>query len=237
MRSMSKMVLCALLAVFAMSALAVASASAALPEFEGPFPNKIEISTKQYGEVVFESGEGLRLTCTHGATGEGTITASKALTVKFALKECSIPFPNRLCTTKGAAEGEVRTEELKSALVYISKSSKEVGIDFDQYVEGNKFPPPPVPTFAKFKCGGGGIEPVIRDSVIANVTALNHKTRTYTLKFSQERGKQKPTWYENEKGGQAKALLEVNWLGSQFERLGLQAENNLETAKETEIKA
>jgi hypothetical protein len=188
---------------------------------------------------MFEDKAGEQLECKEG-TASGTITGPKALTVKLALKHCGYKGspPLATCTTKGAAEGEIKTEELQAAPVYISKSSKEVGILLNQYT-GSEFEE--APAFAVFACGPKQeTKERIEGSVIAPIAAINTKTSKFNLKLRQALGIQKPTQYENEKG-EKKGLnvLSGTFNGSNHYQIGLETagEAELLTAAEVELKA
>jgi hypothetical protein len=236
MKSKNRNILVALVAILAFGVVTVASASAALPEFTGSFPNKITISVKQqFPAIVFNYAGQYDYEC-ESASGTGTITGPKALTAKFTLKGCR-PEGGALCNTIGAAAGEIKTEELKSALVYISKSTKEVGIDFNQY-EGTGFKN--LPVFALFGCNEGKIHETMRGGFIAPLTQTGTKTSSYTLKVAQSNGNQKPLEYENEAGKKINNHLEATAIGGpELYKVGVESrsEVKLTTALETEVKA
>jgi hypothetical protein len=233
MRFISRGAFVALVAVFAMSAIAATSASAALPEFIGSFPAKYQLKS---GSVTLYE-EGTKLSCL-SATGEGSVTGAKTLVAKFVFKHCEAA--SWKCTSKGAKEaGEVKTGELASALVYTSKANKEVGIVFNKYEPGKVFPPPPIPIFAPFTCGEqkeGGV----RNGIIALIGPLNKKVTTsqaFSLSFAQKGSLQSPSNFESEKGEIIQNLPEMNFFGTTFLKGALETLAEVNIAKELEIRA
>jgi hypothetical protein len=225
MRFKGRNVLAALVAALALTAVTAASASAALPEFTGSFPNTVTFAGSH--EVTLESVEGTDWITCQTTTGSGSITGAKALTATLTFKNC-VDRVRRECN-------EIKTEALKSSLVYIAKASKEVGIDFNQQTGQ--------PVFASFICTEGGsglgsIHVTVRDGVVAQVTAVNTKTKKYTVNFKVEGGRQKPLGYENEAGKKVNTLLQIEWLSNGFQEQGdLKDELTMTTGLETEVKA
>jgi hypothetical protein len=217
----------ALALVSALSAIAVASASAALPEFTGTFPNAFEMSG---GAATFENVPlTLRVTC-QSYNIRGEITSSTAATVSVgSFKECSSAAAGT-CTSTGAVAGEIKTTALPIAPVYIVKATKEVGLVFNY--EGTGFPPPVPLTFATFTCGG--VQNIkIQRAVVGKITPINTKTKTFTVTLAQHNGRQIPEGFE----GTPTAILYSNINGGEFKQTGLQATATFRTAKETELKA
>jgi hypothetical protein len=66
--------------------------------------------------------------------------------IEVAFEGCEY-LSGALCTSTGAAEGEIKTSELKGKLAWISKSPKVVGVVLEP--AGKKHP-----SFAHFVCGG-----------------------------------------------------------------------------------
>jgi hypothetical protein len=233
MRSISKRALPALVAVFALSATAAATASAALPEFSGAtFPVNYAMTISH--EVRFSSKEEfVHITCERGGA-EGQITGAKTLTAKFRFNGCKATGVGGAvtCTTKGAASGEIRSETVQGAPVYTSKASKEVGIDFNIY-EPKKLL---LPTFADFSCGESAVQS--RNGMIVPVTSLNKLATSYALNFKVDAsGVQTPAQYENEAGEKIRNALGITWPGgATFFEGGMTAETTLTTTKSIEVK-
>lgn len=224
-RTIYRKALVALAATLALGALASASASAALPEFEGPFPNKFTFTASNTVTVMTEGSTTLHFSCT-SSTAEGSITEAHAGTATLKLHGC-VSGTGAHCTTSGLVEGEIKTGSLPIAAVYTKLSPKEVGIDFN-YNQTT--------TFASFSCGFEN-PVVIRHSIIAKVTPINTKTSTYTLTFSQSGGFQNPSRYINEHEAFVSAFPEISWFGGPYFSAGLGNGVTLTTEKETKIKA
>jgi hypothetical protein len=229
------------LAVCAIGALGVSSASAALPEFVG----QGEISSTHPVKYTFKGGSvafsvpGIEniVQCA-SSTGEGSITGPKTLTARLTLEGCK---QGVVSCQSGGVQGRVVTEELKSALVYISKATKVVGIDLNQY-EGKL--PPPLPVFATLVCGNS--KEGINDAAIAPITPINTKGKAFTLKLAGKLGVQSPAEYENEKAEKVRQVFAANLIGGYPESLreaAVQTEGKMEgltwggKAMEVEVKA
>jgi hypothetical protein len=209
----------ALLSVIAICAIATASASAALPEFAGPFVNKFTFTSKPV-LLELETKAG-KMECGE-AVGNGEIVAAKELKVaKITYDKCTSPFGE--CKTPGQAAGVVVTGELVGILGYLNKTEKLVGLDLD----------PKTQPFANVTCGVVTFE--VKGDVIGRfINALNTKTKIYELKYEQAEGKQK--WQKLEGGN--KSILET-LKGGLAEALatGLATELTLKLENESEIKA
>jgi len=170
-----------LVAVFAMSAVVAASASAALPEFSGPFPKPFKSKS---GAVLIETASRVKARCKAG-TNVGEVTGPKTDVVTLRLTGCEAD--GFKCSTKGATEGEIVSSPLSSTLGYINKAKKEVGIALESATGAA----------AEFTCGPASV--VVTGSVIGKITPINKKVKAgkpFILKFTQAKGKQKPTKLE-----------------------------------------
>lgn len=233
MRSVFRKALIVLVVVSAMGALASASASAALPEFTGPFPKIYTLTLGNNVRLEPQDGEET-ITCDREtqARGSGEITSAKEMRTSFVFSECK--WNTTSCRTSGASPGELRTETFSSALVYLSKAKQEVGILLHAYNKVTKktiFIP-------QFLCGGltGG---PISGELIAPATPVNTKAAIYKISFKETKGKQEPSEYENELGERLKVRLSWKNFARAEEEIGLTAGENpsLNLAAETEIKA
>jgi hypothetical protein len=147
MRRIRIMGLC-LVAAFAMSVVAAASASAALPEYvkggktntaKVSFTNKSMITAKLEGAVVIE--------CTSD-TGKGKIEGAKhtsGLVVTY--KGCTAPSITSSCQTSPKVPGVIKTASLKGELVYAKETKTGANI------VANELTPTTGTSFAKFSCG------------------------------------------------------------------------------------
>lgn len=227
----------ALVAVFALSAVAVASASAALPELVNKEGKEIKAGKRGFtsegtgGPYVLETKSGNKIECST-LSNTGKVTGLKTDTVKVLFDGCKSVLLDEPCTStvpKGKEEGDIETTELASELVYINKAKKEVGIVLKPKGTAN---------FTTFECSGIKIE--VKGSVIGVITPINKLVTPpakFTLAFTQEKGVQKPTEYENEKGEKVKDVLETSVAGGAFEESGENATVTLLYEEAAEIKA
>jgi hypothetical protein len=205
MRSKSIRTLVALLAALALGALATASASAALPELEGPFASKAPGHFTLTIKIIEFEAQGGTMTC-ETANGEGTVTTPKTKTLAFSaitFKGCQLGSWGK-CTSSGAASGELRGEPNTDAtLAYLSKSEKSVALVFNPAGAKTSFIP-------AFKCGGSlSVGPVI-GSVAGSIGPINTSTTGFSLAFYGSEGVQSIREYENESGVMVKSGLEWN---------------------------
>lgn len=203
--------------VLALGAVGPALASAALPEFEGPFPNKFE-APQEFHDVLLATPGGRTIRCVvYKQLGE--ITSATTVSLSMRLKLCTQKRGtfHYGCTTIPA--------ELTGKPVYINKK-REIGIVFTPKAGGN---------FAEFTCGTGSATVTfkVRGSVIATITPANVKTKSYLLGFAAGSGVQTPSEYENEHGELVKATLEAEGSGAEtfsFEPFGITSIEESETS-------
>jgi hypothetical protein len=218
--------------VVAVSALVSASAFAALPEFEKPFPNKFEVTGP--GVSLHTVGGREPVYCGLGTfKGSGEVTGAKALTATFTLTWCL--YRDKLCMSVGAKAGEIKLE-LEGTPYYIEKG-KALGLLLKRKGGGN---------FMEYTCGSSETETVkVRGSLIGVLSFANATTTEFRLAFSEKKGVQEPVEYKNEKGEQVKAILEAEGSGKEkfaFEQTGYQTEalghiDAVTTAVATKLKA
>ena len=161
-----------LVAVFVMSAVAVATASAAEPEFV--FSGSKAFSTKSTEKGKLETSIGEEVKCTEeSGTGEieGT-SGSKKVTKDFTFfKGCTTEILAKVynCQSASRATGEIATNELEGELGYINKTNKEVGLLLK--------PKSPATLFAEFECVNGANKTKIKvkGSIIGRIptTSIN----------------------------------------------------------------
>ncbi len=170
-----RMIGLALVAVFAMSAVVVSAASAALPEqlpATGTFSGTSGAST-------FETKSGEKVKCTSDAiTGE--ITGAKTSKSKITFKGCEA-FGFK-CNSSGAASGEI-VLNVTGELVYIMKATKEVGLLNTLTAE------------LTIKCSAFQTLKV-KGSTLCPITPVNVKTTKYTVACKETKGVQEPVNYE-----------------------------------------
>jgi hypothetical protein len=203
-------------AVLAFGAIASASASAASPAFEGPFPN-----TFSRGITFFSlSTVGNRsVTCFSGGAGSGELTSATALAVTFPSRSCT--FNSKACKTTAM--------ELEGTLVYVNKKSLAAVVL--QHKGGG--------TFAEITCGSEETLK-LRGAVIGTMSPTNVRTTTLGQKIAQTAGVQELTEYENAKGEAVKAKLEMEGTGTvpfAYEQTGAKMSGGYAMTKETQITA
>jgi hypothetical protein len=208
MRSKFKTTVMMFVAVLAISIVGVSSASAALPEFDKPFPNKIEVKSSPGTLLVAKN---VSIACTAN-TAKGEITGAKTITATFTFTGCG------KYSSAGAKEGEIKTAELEGKPVAIN-GGKEVGVDFQRKGTGN---------FAEFSKGTGAEKETlkVRGALIGAVSPANIKTNVWKLVFKEKGGVQEPAEYENATKEKVKAVLETEGSGEKafaFEQMGVEA--------------
>ena len=208
----------AFVAVLAMSAVAAASASAALPEFS---KTKVKVTGKS-GAGTLETVTGTKVTCT-GGTSSGEITAEKTVS-KTLVIFTGCASSGFKCSTSGAASGELKTKELTGTLGYLTKSTKEVGLDLK---------PASGTEFIEFECAGGIVKVKVTGSVICPLTPVNTSTTTFTLTCKQKAGVQEFKKFE---GGE-EDVLKTSKNGGAAEGSGEETTTTLTASEAAEIKA
>jgi hypothetical protein len=205
MRSRYRTVLVVLAAVFAVSVVGAASASAALPEFvpgageklpialEGSFPTAKAISL----ETEIEAWGGI---C-EGVKSSGSITGAKTLSLSLTLQNCKVDSGEG-CETEGSEEG-LETLSGSASLVYVDKATKQVAALL-------------TPSASVVRCAGEKLK--VKGSLLIPLTPVNTKTSKpgFILKKSGL-AHNEITSYENEKGEIKKAFLEVNYGAGYFQ--------------------
>jgi len=172
------------MAAFALSATMATAASAALPEFTGPFPTPF---TSTSGATTLETVKKATIKCT-ADTNAGEVSGAKTGTVTIIFSGCELVVLGLTCNTVGLGPGEIMAGPLVMALGYINGPKKEAGIDLSTATGG------PLITAL---CGP--LRVLVDGSVIGKITPVNKVVVPpghFTLKFTQAAGKQKPTKFE-----------------------------------------
>ncbi len=203
-----------------LSLLVATAATAALPEFSGPFP---KVFTSKGSKISVETASRIKATCS-AATNTGEVTGPNTGTVEIRLTGCGVSTFK--CTSAGAAEGEIVTNTLIATLGYLNAAKKEVGLDNSA--------PPASGQFAEFSCAG--VKVVVTGSVIGKVAPVNKlvkASKPFKVKFKQSKGKQKQTKFET---GEEDVLSgSVN--GGKSEGAGLNLSDQVIFTTSVEIKA
>lgn len=211
----------ALIAAFAVSAIASASAWA-LPEFLGTLPTTFT-GTSGAGELV--SG-GLSIKCKKD-TSSGTFENSKHGTFSVDFKECTGPL-NEACNSLGDASGIILvTGNALSAFDSLSPLGAALILLVEPEVH--------------IICHSIKEELIlVKGAVLALVLPINVKTKKFELLVEVEAGKQKETEYWNDSGVKVKLadplLSSLN--GGVFKESTEESkENKIETVNELTLDA
>src|ERR1700680_1034994 len=102
------------IAMLALSAGVTASASAALPEFTGPFPTPF---TSKSGITTLETVKKAVITC-KADKGSGEVTGPKSGTMKITFTGCEFVTIGVVCNSTGVPPGEIVTAPLVMTLGY-----------------------------------------------------------------------------------------------------------------------
>jgi hypothetical protein len=219
----------ALISALALGAVMVALASAALPEFVGPFPNHFTV--KQLGIGLVETVGKRTIKCT-GSLASGDITGPKDILISSIISTgcASTSFGAGKCQS-GATQGEIKSLGVLGLLGYITISTKLVGLLFE--------PDGGINHLASFECETliGAEKLIVKGTVICDLNLINVRTAKYHLFCNQEKGIQKPLGFEGT-GTVDTLLMEgrgpENFL---FEQFGVKALSDVLTVLETEILA
>jgi hypothetical protein len=187
MKRFSAIGLCLIAAIVIPTA---ATASASLPEFSGPFPKPFKATS---GVVHVETVGHTKAICKAG-TNVGEATGPKTGTATLRLTGCEAL--GLVCTTEGAAAGEIVSNPLTTTLGYIDQAKKEVGLSTEAASGG---------TISEFKCGGISVKE--SGSIIGRITPVDKQVKAgepFKLKLKQAKGKQKPSAFE---GGPTDVLM------------------------------
>jgi hypothetical protein len=198
MRSVWRSVLLSMVAVLALSAVATATASAALPELVNGKGEEL-VSKKFSGEVkekmIFEiAGRGSEECQKSAFSGEvkGTKGGEATLTLHCAAS----------CHTPGSKEGEIRFP-VSVNLVWLNKANEEIAlllsirgaVDLEDYCWAYTMS-------SEFPLETSG-------SFLIRVSPKNTLKTEYRFVVKQKGSRQEPSEYENEIGEKVKAQLET----------------------------
>lgn len=213
------------MAPVAFSAIAASAASAALPEWLGTFPTDF---TSHGGEAVLKVSTS-KIKCA-STSDTGQITGAKTGTMSVTASGCKLSGVDP-CNSPGAGAEEMTTATLDMRLGYITKSTKDVGVDLKGLggAEGN--------LLAEAECNvEGACLPVkIKGSVVGLITPVNTSTLTFTLNFAENTTTKKQLVEKLE--GEAKDTLEVSLNNGVFEE-GVEISNDtILTEKDLKVDA
>jgi hypothetical protein len=237
----------AVMAVLALSAFAVSSASAAAPElFRAGKPGSLvlgEIKGKSSGSTTLESKNGTKVTCEKAESKGGEATNTKEIaktTVKF--NGCKESLFGGKCNTAKLAAGEILTAELTGKIGFEPKSTTEVDLELKpaktedkeggkEVLEGSNG------AFAVFECTGGLAKIEARGAVIGMLGKgqLGKSTKSLNLLYEKgaSAGLQELTSMEG--GFMTEAKLESSLNGGKFEPSNQQGEATTEFKEAVEL--
>jgi hypothetical protein len=205
MKRMFKILGVACIAALVVSAVAVASASAAKPQFvleSGAFPVGF---TSTSGESILKTTGGTEVVCS-ADTNTGKILNAKEDEVTVTFTGCHA-FGFVACTTGSEPSGTIKTKLLKSFLVYNTAKTKALDL---LYPATESFPPAEPPSggvVAEFSCLGQAV--VVRGSVLGQFPTINTFLHSTSLNFVRlASGAQEFEEYVTEAGATRKAFLE-----------------------------
>lgn len=185
-----------LVGALALSGVAVASASAALPEFNNRTSSTAKFSG--IGSATLEYAHGSTYTCSE-VTATGEIEPGKGKTMKnvvLAFKACSAKFCSPLTTT---------TKPLTGTLGYINQATKEVGL---------LLKPSSGPVA---ECTAITVKGSIVGSVIVEIGPIGKETGDLILHARQGRSVQDPLHFEGESESH---ILESIFTEAGFHKVG-----------------
>jgi hypothetical protein len=186
-----------------------ASASAALPEFTGPFGKPF---TSTITPTLVETVGGTKVTC-KGGTDSGEVTGPQTGFMTMIFTGCSstkVP-----CNSPGSASGVIATSALSMQIGYIAKATKKVGADLVPATGG---------LFMSYGCGTA-LQARVTGSVIGLLVPVNKPvtpSKVFYLHFVQSLGVQKVTKLE----GAPIDVLETSF-GGPFEGTGLKSTDKI----------
>ncbi|HEY2142175.1 MAG TPA: hypothetical protein VGG98_08955 [Solirubrobacteraceae bacterium] len=204
----------ATLAIGALSASVVSSASAALPEWELTGGKNVPFTGTLPATGLREAG-GAEYICAGGSIS-GQISGTKEVSKVFIKFVCGNSNSNAFCTKNGLKANEWETTELKGRLGYRSKSLRTVGLLLEP-VSGH---------FAD--CSRSGVLLAILDSLIGEITPLSQTNKLH-LQYNQRSGSQELQHFEGEEVIHNLEVEQVAFHSKQ--KLGVVATWTLETGK------
>jgi hypothetical protein len=212
---LARRLIAAFVGLLAVGSVAVATASAALPEFQN----------KAFMSSVLTDGEAAQLKAQGGATMNcktsavtGEVITAKSKTLKevtLELHECEAEGVK--CTSAGAAEGTIVSEKLEGEIGYLATHS-ELGAKF---VALALFPTAGRvgQVIAKYKC----VENIeYKGCVVGELSEANATVQFYSLLFEETGGVQKYLKFEPVKGTNEPCEAKIKIGGNAEEKVGFQ---------------
>jgi hypothetical protein len=206
-----------LLAAIATCAFGVASAQAALPEFAGTFPTTFTSSSTS---PAFENeGGALKIQCKK-SKGTGEVSGAKAASFKELFEECKATIfgiPVATCTGEGQTSGNILASGTTTLGFRLGGLVPLVALTITQI---------------HINCGSNLI--LVKGCLLGTTTLA--KSKTATLTFAGEKGKQKDTDYTSDKGVTTACKLESELNAEGFKPSDQVQVATLTLSKELEVK-
>jgi hypothetical protein len=188
--------------------------------------------TGKGGALTFETVAGSKISCT-ASTDSGEVSTTQTGAVTITATGCS-GFGGQCHTSGAKAESEI-VLGAKYRIAFINGAKTEVGI-VREFTEATIecATKCPMMTDEKLKLRGSAI------SVVTPVNSLVTPPSLFKLVFSQAKGVQTPTEYENEEEKKVKAIIELEGSGSKtfaFEQAGISDTDELLFGEAAELVA
>jgi hypothetical protein len=172
------------------------------------------------GKALLETVNKVAVTCaSESSVGEFSGT-KEAKNIVVTFKGCETA--GDICSTAGAAEGELVTNPLEGIVGFENKAAKKTA--FDLYPTGRKG------LFIEFSCSG--LVVAVKGSVLVPIKSDKMAT-SLPLKFKATKGKQKPEHFE----GEPNDILETTYKGGPFEQSGQTETTTLIPEEKLELNA
>ena len=199
MRSKFRTVVLVLVGALALSGVAVASASAALPEIVNSKGGELvkkkftsKASTAESERFLETKTQGL-FKCT-GFSGKGEVKGTRGGEETSTYTGCMYsPFG---CNTAGSRAGEI-TFTTSVTPVYLNKAEQKVALLLSLKPGG-----------LQFECASGLMKVTLSGAFLVHVGTVNKLKTTYNFETKQNEGIQELREYENEAGEKVKINLE-----------------------------
>ena len=207
-----------------LGAVSAGSASAALPEVLSVGGAVVKF-TSTAGVSTFETAAGRSVVCKK-LVNTGEITTGKVGTVTFDFEECESAGVK--CDDSGDATGVILVKEAIEFVFTKEVGTLEAGVLLQPTEAGEKV--------ALIECTAL-VKIAVTKAVVCPVTPINTDTTTFVIKCEQEKGKQKPQNYTNDKKETKSTQLLASLNGGALENVGLLTSDTVTTSVLMEIMA
>jgi hypothetical protein len=205
-------------------AIGTATAGAALPEILSAGGVTVKY-TSLAGETSFETASGTKVVC-KSLTNSGE-TGAKTGFVTLDFDECEIPALKLKCESPGDNVGVILIKP-NTELVFTKKiGTLEAGI---------LFTPAAGETLVTIECTAL-VKIVILKGPVCPISPINVITKTEVISCLQEKGKQKPQNYTNDKAEEKSTQMLASTNGGAYENVGMLTSDTVTTNVLIEIMA